>query len=269
MPHDGVGGLARRNQRTQHEPAVLRAVPPIKQHKVGRIRRDVDPGQRIIHSQGDALALGKRQRLSVSLGLVPVFKVVSLFRFISQRQRPDHWIVRRAGEDAGFASVHQVSLAHVDRGQELQVEACSPGKFLRQRLVEINADFDAAWFRCHFQGVAQIEGWKSEVSGEPVVRLIGLTVFEGGDQVPLLGSWHQAHVAVGGDACPMENHLHGGVLLVYEHGMVRAVVEENTKALGIKVILVSHLHGKVGAEQAWAGEQGQEKTNSDRGEHRL
>jgi hypothetical protein len=39
--------------------------------------------------------------------------------------------------------------------------------------------------------------------------------------------------------------------------------------LSIEVILVGHPHGKIGAEQAWAGGQGHEKTHSDSGEHRL
>jgi hypothetical protein len=67
----------------------------------------------------------------------------------------------------------------------------------------------------------------------------------------------------------VENHLHGRVLLVYENGMVRAVVEKYAKALSIEVILVVHPHGKIGAKQTWAGGQGQEETNSDSGEHRL
>ena len=133
-----------------------------------------------------------------------------------------------------------------------------PASFSRQRLVEIDADLHAARFRCDFQRVAEIEGRESEVGGEPVVRLIGLAPFEGCHQVPLLGRWHQAHVAVGGDALAVENHLHGRVLLVYENGMVRAVVEKYAETLSIEVILVGHLHGKIGAEQAWAGGQGQE-----------
>ena len=71
----------------------------------------------------------------------------------------------------------------------------------------------------------------------------------------------------------MENHLHGGILLVYENRMVRAVVEKHAKTLRIEVILVGHLHGKIGAEQAWAGSQGQdqgkEETHFDSAEHRL
>ena len=33
--------------------------------------------------------------------------------------------------------------------------------------------------------------------------------------------------------------------------------------MSVEVILVGHLHGKIGAEQAWAGAQGQEETYSD------
>ena len=61
----------------------------------------------------------------------------------------------------------------------------------------------------------------------------------------------------------MENHLHGRVLLVYENGMVRAVVEKYAKTLSIEVILVGHSHGKIGAEQAWAGGQAQKEKHSD------
>jgi hypothetical protein len=45
--------------------------------------------------------------------------------------------------------------------------------------------------------------------------------------------------------------------------MVRAVVEKYAKTLSIEVILVVHPHGKIVAEQAWAGGQGQEETHSD------
>ena len=37
----------------------------------------------------------------------------------------------------------------------------------------------------------------------------------------------------------------------------------------IEVILVGHLHGKIGAGQAWGRDQGQEETNSHSREHKL
>ena len=109
----------------------------------------------------------------------------------------------------------------------------------------------------------RIESRESKVGGEPVVGLIGLATFEGRHQVSLLGRWHEAHVAVGGDALAVENHLHRRVLLVHENGMVCAVVEKNAETLSIEVILVGHLHLKTGAEEAWGGGQGQEETHSD------
>jgi hypothetical protein len=39
--------------------------------------------------------------------------------------------------------------------------------------------------------------------------------------------------------------------------------------LRVEVILVRHLHGNVGSEQAQTGSQGQEETYSDAGRHRL
>ena len=96
-----------------------------------------------------------------------------------------------------------------------------------------------------------------------------MTIFEARYQVPLLGRWHQAHVAVGGDALAVENHLHGRILLVHKNRMVRAVVEKNAETLSIEVILVGHLHGKIGAGQVWDRHQGQQETNSDLREHRL
>jgi hypothetical protein len=106
-------------------------------------------------------------------------------------------------------------------------------------------------------------------SNELVVRLIGLAPVERCHQVPLLGGWHQAHVAVRGDALSVENHLHSSVFLIHENGMVRAVVKKNAKTLSIEVILVGHLHGKIGAGQAWGRDHGQEETNSDSRKHRL
>src|SRR5581483_1272718 len=74
--------------------------------------------------------------------------------------------------------------------------------------------------------------------------------------------------AIGSDTLAVENHLHRRVLLVYKNGMVRTVVEKYAEALGVEIILVGHLHGKIGAEQARTGGHGQEKTHSDSGEHR-
>src|SRR6202043_3991483 len=56
---------------------------------------------------------------------------------------------------------------------------------------------------------------------------------------------------------------------VHENGMVRAVVKKYAEALGIEVILVGHLHGKIGAGQVWGRDQGQEETSYDSREHRL
>ena len=134
---------------------------------------------------------------------------------------------------------------------------------MRQRLVEIDANPHAARFGCDLKSVAEVKGRESKVGSEPVVLLVGVTPFESRHQVPLLGRWHQPHVAVRGDALAVKNHLHGRVLLVYEDGVVGAVVEKYAKTLSIEVILVGHLQGKIGAEKAWTGGQGQEETHYD------
>src|ERR1700757_5281578 len=95
-----------------------------------------------------------------------------------------------------------------------------------------------------------------------------MAIFESCDEVPLLGRGHQAHVTVGGDALAVENHLHGCVLLVDKNGMVRAVVKKNAETSSVEVILVGHLHGKIGAVQAWAKRHGKEEAHYESGEHR-
>src|SRR5581483_5943096 len=193
--------------------------------------------------------------------------VIGFFRLIGQRQYLDHRIVGSSREDSGFDSVDEVSLPHVDGGQELQVETGSASEVLRQRMVEIDADLHAAGFRRDFQRVAQTEGGEGQLSAERVVRFVDVAALEGCDEVPLLGRWHQAHVAVGCDALAVENHLHGRVFLVYEHGMVGAVVEKYAEALSVEVILFVHPHRKLSAENGGAGGQNQEKTDCDSGKH--
>ncbi len=63
------------------------------------------------------------------------------------------------------------------------------------------------------------------------------------------------HVAISGDALAVKNHLHRCVLLVYENGMVGAVLEKYAKALRTEVILVGRVHGKICATQARTGGQ--------------
>src|ERR1035438_6880675 len=129
--------------------------------------------------------------------------------------------------------------------QGLPGEAYAPGQLLRQRLVEIDAHLHAGRFCGDLNGVAQIKARESKVGSEPVVLLIGVAPFECCHQVPLLGRWHQANVAVGGDALTVENHLHCRVLLVDEDGVVRAVVEKDAKTLCVEVVLFGHLHLKL------------------------
>ena len=63
--------------------------------------------------------------------------------------------------------------------------------------------------------------------------------------------------------------LRSQVLLIYENGMVRAVVEKYAKTLSIEVILFGHPHGEIGSEQAWDRDHSQEEINSNSREHRL
>ena len=46
----------------------------------------------------------------------------------------------------------------------------------------------------------------------------------------------------------MENHLHGGVLLVDEDRVERVVVEHHVETLRTQVIVVRYLHREIGAE---------------------
>jgi hypothetical protein len=51
--------------------------------------------------------------------------------------------------------------------------------------------------------------------------------------------------------------------------MVSAVVEKHAETLRVEVVLIGHPHGKIGAEQAWARGQGQEKAHFESRGHRL
>src|SRR6185437_2937135 len=165
---------ARGDQGTQDEPAVRRTVASIEQHEIGCIRYNIHTSQRVIDPQGYSFALGERQRLSVSLGLVPIFQVVRLFRFIRQGQNLSHRIIRRTRKYTSLVSVNHVSLSHVDRGQELQVESCASHEILWQRLIQIDADLHTSRLRCHLQRIAKVKRRESKVGGEAVVRLVGM-----------------------------------------------------------------------------------------------
>jgi len=89
---------------------------------------------------------------------------------------------------------------------------------------------------------------------------IGVAPFEGRHQVPLLRRWHQAHIAfvrcaARGESSPWPCSFG---LRKRDGTCCR---REYAKTLSIEVILVGHPHGKIGAEQAWAGRQGQERQN--------
>jgi len=51
--------------------------------------------------------------------------------------------------------------------------------------------------------------------------------------------------------------------------MVCAVVEKHAETLRVEVVLISYPHGEIGAEQAGAGGQDQEKAHFELRGHRL
>ena len=99
--------------------------------------------------------------------------------------------------------------------------------------------------------------------------LVGVMALELRDQIPLLRSRHQAHVAVGGDAFAMENELHGGVLLVDEDGVESVVVEHHVEALRVQIAAVSHLHHEIRAESGQTKSQDGDKNGLRSNEHEL
>ena len=96
---------------------------------------------------------------------------------------------------------------------------------------------------------------------EAVVFLVGLLALELRHQIPLLRRRHQAHVAVGGDALAVQDHLHGGVLLVHEDRVIGVLIQDHAEAARIQVAVVGHLHLSVGA----GSRQRSKKGNNEEG----
>ena len=87
--------------------------------------------------------------------------------------------------------------------------------------------------------------------------LVGVASLELRHQFPLLGSGHEAYIAVGRDALAMKNHLHGGVLLVDENRVERAVVKHHVKALRRQITCVGDLHRDVSAQSGQRDQENQ------------
>ena len=145
-------------------------------------------------------------------------------------------------------AIHGVGLPYVDGRQELEIEACAASQLLRQRLVEVDADAHAARFGGHLQGVVHLVGREGELRCEAIVLLVGLAVLELGHQIPLLRCGHQAHIAVGGDALAVENHLHRGMLFIDEDRVIGALIENYAEALRVQVAAIIYLHLEFGAD---------------------
>ena len=71
---------------------------------------------------------------------------------------------------------------------------------------------------------------------------VGLLAFELRHQVPLLRSGHQAHIAVGGDALTVKNHLHRRMLLIDKDRVKGVLIEHHAEALRIQIAVIGHLH---------------------------
>jgi hypothetical protein len=84
----------------------------------------------------------------------------------------------------------------------------------------------------------------------------------------LLRRGHQTQIAIGGDSVPVENYLHGCILLIHKNGMIGAVVEKYAEALGIEITLVVYFHGEIRAGEARSSHHGEEEKHLDSREHR-
>ena len=133
-------------------------------------------------------------------------------------------------------------------GRNSRLNPARPARFSRQWLVEVHANPHATRLGGDFQVIVHLVSRKRQVSAETIVFLVRVTALELRDEVPLLRRGHEANIAVGCDALSMENHLHGGVLLVDEDRVERVVVEHHVEALRTQVVVVRYLHREIGAE---------------------
>ena len=65
----------------------------------------------------------------------------------------------------------------------------------------------------------------------------------------------------------MKDHLHSGVLLVDEHRVVGAVVQEDAEALRIEIVLLRYLERAL-CEERGGGDQGEEETGGESVDHK-
>ena len=72
------------SERNTNQPFCARSRPS-KSMKLAVSETTFTRASGVVNTEGDALALGERQRLGVALGFIPVLEVVGFFRFVSQR----------------------------------------------------------------------------------------------------------------------------------------------------------------------------------------
>ena len=158
-----------------------------------------------------------------------------------------HLLLRAARKDAEDLAVDSIGFVHVNRGQKLQIESGAASQLLRQGLEEVHAHADAAGLGGDYQSIVHLVGGEREIGAEDVVLFVGVAAVELGHQVPLLGGRHEAHIAVGGNAFAMKDHLQSGIFLVDKDRVEGVAVEHHVEPLRAQVIVIDNLHREIRA----------------------
>ncbi len=265
VPHHHFAGLSRRDQRAHHEPAVLRHHTAVVKRQRPRLRDDLHAVLRLVHSERDTRARREGQRLPVPFVPVPFLLIRQLPRLARRRRYAHRRIARADRKQPRRSPVRHVCLSRIHCRQKLQIETGPPGEPLRQRLVEDHRHPHALRLGTHFQPVREVILRIAGVRGEAPVLFVRILAFQPRDRIPLFRRGQQPHVAVGGNAPPVKDHFHRRVLLVEEHPVERAVVEDDAEPLRIQVTALSHLHRDAGAAEGRRAQKNEEEGRQSAG----
>ena len=232
-------GLAARQQRTEHERAVLGEVTAVVDADL-RLGADTHAERLVLRRHHDLMARGHGLRHEeIAAAAVVEGAFTEILRNLL-RHRMDLRVVHRIlGKDAREA-VHQVVLAEVRRREELQVQAGLAHEGFRNGLVQEYLHHASVVLRAQPDTGHEVIVRMGKRHFHEIAFAVHDAVRHRAENVPLFRGVHQSDTTAGGDPFAALDDLQAGEFLVIKTSVVDVVIHEDVRSPGLEITEVVH-----------------------------
>ena len=237
-PADYLACLPGRKFAAQHIPAVLGQDAAVVKLEFRILGSDLDHARRIVRGEEHLVSALHRERIHELARAAVVVGTVALVLFVLLAVRARHGLGHGIAWKAARTSVHDISLVPVLGRKELEIESRIPGKFLRDRFIEIHIDAEGLSLSGDNHPGVKVIVFKTKRNFYGIVFNIHLALRGRRHEVPLFRCAGKPHCSSLDGTHAVVDNLYSGVFLIVETAGEKVAVHEYIYSLFFEILQI-------------------------------